>query len=295
MGSQLVTTRLAGAFLLAGFLLLPAADAQQPVRDPGADETPAFNDWGARTFLIEVQPLVEKYTGWKHDDLPAFRLVTREKYLEAMSEEARRFAPVPFGAAPIRPPMKANPAALTQISGLLGLYSQLTRTIYLLPGNLKPVMRNLDLPDRFTRDLVEIVCAHEMTHAFQDEKHPFRNATIFANPDAREAYAMLAEGHAVFVQEQVARELKLDEAAQEMIRQMAFHEAATTMVAGPSATIVMRRYTAGGRFVNAVFKRSGLAGVQRLFDHPPETTAAVLDPELYFATQHDAKTASTGR
>lgn len=268
---------------LSLFILLAAciATAQQPERE----DPPAFNSWVARSFLIEVQPLVEKHTGWQLPGFPKFQVVTRAEYCEATIREIE-------GALQKSSGLLAEPvprAALMRevrphTEGLLGRYSATTKTIFLLPGNLQPAMRDLNVSARFTRDLVEIVAAHEMTHAFQDEKYPFlehRRATM--DNDAQEAWSMLVEGHAMFVQERVAEDLKVSEAARTMAAQMAAREAVS-----PTAT-VMRRYIDGRKFVQAVFEKGGLKMVQRLFEHPPRSPAMIRDPELFFAMEQPAR------
>jgi uncharacterized protein (DUF2342 family) len=256
---------------------------------PDKEDAPAFNDWGARTFLIEVEPLVQKHTGWKLPDFPKFKLVTREQYVAATIEEWRRV--LPPGEMPTGAVAKGLEARLRRhAAGLVGAYRPSSKTIFLLPGNLKPIMRDLNVPHYFTRDLVEIVCAHEMTHAFQDAKYPFQERMAkLPDKEAREAYAMLTEGHAMFVQDRVAQDLKVSEAARTMAEELSAREAMNIKSSGDSEATVARRYTAGRRFVEAVFKKGGITAVQRLFDHPPKSPAAVLDPEVFFAMEEVEK------
>ena len=268
---------------LSLFILLAAciATAQQPERE----DPPAFNSWVARSFLIEVQPLVEKHTGWQLPGFPKFQVVTRAEYCEATIREIECALQKSSGllAEPV-PRAALMREVRPHTEGLLGRYSATTKTIFLLPGNLQPAMRDLNVSARFTRDLVEIVAAHEMTHAFQDEKYPFlehRRATM--DNDAQEAWSMLVEGHAMFVQERVAEDLKVSEAARTMAAQMAAREAVS-----PSPT-VMRRYIDGRKFVQAVFEKGGLKMVQRLFEHPPRSPAMIRDPELFFAMEQPAR------
>lgn len=285
--------RRAALALLAACLLVSAgAHAQTPDKE----DAPAFNDWGARTFLIEVEPLVQKHTGWKLADFPKFKLVTRDQYCAASLEELQRTALKP-GSLPTGAAIAALTADMKRHTiGLLGAYRPLSKTIFLLPGNLKPIMRDLHVADYFTRDLVEIVCAHEITHAFQDEKYPF-HARMAALPgkDAREAYAMLTEGHAMFVQDRVAQDLKVTEAARAMAEELAAREVLNSSSSGNSDANIMLRYTAGRRFVQAVYQRGGLAKVRDLFEHPPRSTALILDPALYFAAEQAAETKPAAR
>ena len=291
--------RLLGALRRAVFALLPAGlliSAGARAQSPDKEDAPAFNDWGARTFLIEVEPLVQKHTGWALADFPKFKLVTRDQYCAASLDELQHSALKP-GSLPTGADAAALAAEMKRHTiGLLGAYRPRSKTIFLLPGNLKPIMRDLHVADYFTRDLVETVCAHEITHAFQDEKYPFhaRMAALPGN-DAREAYAMLCEGHAMFVQDRVAQDLKVTEAARAMAAELAAREVLHSKSSGNSDTNVMLRYTAGRRFVEAVYQRGGLAKVRDLFEHPPRSTAVIFDPALFFATEQAAVTKAAGR
>ena len=95
---------------------------------------------------------------------------------------------------------------------------------------------------------------------------------------------LVLEGHAMFVQERVAEDLKVSEAARTMAAQMAAREALS-----PSPS-VMRRYIDGRKFVQAVFEKGGLKMVQRLFENPPKNPAVIRDPELFFAMEQAVAT-----
>ena len=264
-------TLVSGAFLVLA--VLPAF-AQQP----NAEEVPAYNDLFARTILIETLPLVEKHTGWKIPDLPKFRLVRRDQYAKVAAQEL-------VGVMRKRQPKLSEADALAaaeralqgQANGLLGRYSFLTRTIYLLPGNLKPMATRMKIEHWFTRDLIEIIIAHEMTHAAQDARFPHvEKLAACADDDARAAYGMLVEGHAMFIQERVAADLKISEAAARLGEQMA----AETGTGGAGWT----KYVAGKKFVQAAFDKGGIELVQKLFTKPPRAPLLVLEPENYFLT-----------
>jgi hypothetical protein len=269
------TMRLPLLLLVLWLTRLSPAEAQLA----DTDEVPAFNDLYARTMIIEILPLVEKHTGWKIADLPRFRLVTREQYGKAMAQEIapllREREPALSEAHALA---AAESAARAQAAGLLGKYSALSGTIFLLPGNLQPTVRRMGVEHRFVRDLIEVIIAHEMTHTAQDRRHPSR-AMLGACPDdeARDAYAMLTEGHAMFIQERIAAELRLNEAAAQLAQRML-----EETVSGKAS---WGRYLAGKKFVQAAYARGGLLLVQRLFLRPPRTRGQVLEPETYFLTE----------
>jgi|GEM_PF-5900246 len=272
-----------GAFL--AFAPAPASAQTPPPRDPFAEDAPAYNDLVARSFLIEVEPLVEKHTGWDcHWPVP-FRLVTRTQYIDAMLQEIRRkFAALSPGTNPAKIDAAFRPSIEAGSIGLLGRYSSFTKSLYLLPGNLPPALRNIGVEKRFTRDVIELVLAHELTHAVQDsQEHIGDRSETIRNEQQATAWTMIIEGHASWVADCVARDLGLDEAAQRLAQQMTAnsHQGADR---GQSSANT-RGYIAGKKFIEAVFAHGGLRAVQALFKNPPLTPDLIENPESFFALQ----------
>jgi hypothetical protein len=239
---------------------------------------PAFNDLFARTIIIEVMPLVEKYTGWKMADVPKFRLVTMEEFATKMAPPlAEQIRQQNSHLSEAKALEFAKNAVRTQSAGTLGVYIPRERTIFFLPRNLEPAFKRARIEHRFSRDLIEVVIAHEVTHAIQDAHHPLDAArAACADDEERAAFAMLVEGHATFVQEKVAAELRISEAAanfaDRLVAQM------------PTGRSEVERYVDGKKFVEAAFAKGGLGLVQRLFTKPPRARLHVREPEMYFLT-----------
>jgi hypothetical protein len=259
---------------------LPAQDAYGP-----GEEAPAYNDLVARSFLIEVQPLVEKHTGWSLGGFPKFRLVTQAEYTKVASQE---LVAQLRKARPDEPEEKLAAVAREIVGdravGLIGKYSPLTKVIYLLPGNLKPMLREMKVEERYTRDLIEVIIAHEMTHALQDAKYPIAEAIgSLRNGAQLEIYGTLLEGHACFIQERVARDLRLDEAATRLAAQMAVQNEVMPPVNGRG---IWARYVEGKRFVEVAFQTGGMPRVQQLFTQLPTDMSALQRPEAFFEHHH---------
>ena len=123
-------TRAARRLLLYTLLAARLATAQQPERE----DPPAFNSWVARSFLIEVQPLVEKHTGWQLPGFPRFQVVTRAEYCDATIREIECSLQKSSGllAEPV-PRAALMREVRPHTEGLLGRYSATTKTIFLLP------------------------------------------------------------------------------------------------------------------------------------------------------------------
>lgn len=267
---------------LATFGVVTFASSIAVAQYAGGEEAPAYNDYVARSFLIEVEPLVEKYTGWECEWPVAFQLVTRTQYADAIIADIRKGPSkedLGVSAEELRAFLEA------QAAGLLGVYSPISKKLFFLPGNLKPSMRSLGLEHRFMRDLVEVIMAHELTHSVQDAKLKLmeRQRRMFSK-DEKDAWIMLVEGHASWVQERVAADLGLEESAQRFAEQLMKKHSRFIGAAGESNDLGganMRGYIKGKLFVEAVYDKGGVKAVQRLFDDPPKSPRVIDDPDLY--------------
>lgn len=252
-----------------------------------AEDVPAYNDYVARTFLIEVEPLVEKHTGWDCEWPVPFRLVTRAQYVEeSIADLTKELAKQGPGIDQKIVGAKFRPLFESQAIGLLGRYSMVSRNLLFLPGNLKPMMRSLGLEHRFMRDLIEVIMAHELTHAVQDAKCKVSDRLLSAqSKDESTAWIMLVEGHATWVQERVAEDLGLAESAQRFAEQLmnkhAQFGASQRSSYSEMTDANMRGYIRGKLFVEAVYEKGGIKAVQHLFDEPPKSPGLIENPDLY--------------
>lgn len=248
-----------------------------------AEEPPAYNDIVARSFLIDVEPLIEKHTGWEcHWPVP-FRLVTRTQYVDATAREMKTRLAKDYPEMAVE--ARLRPMLESKAVGLLGCYSSTSKSLYLLPGNLKPLLRALGVEERHSRGLIEVILAHELTHAVQDSRHQIsERAMKISDDEAHAAWTMLVEGHASWVADRVADDLQLSEAAQRLAERMVRANVSPAWRQGSqSEGANYRGYTSGKKFVEQVFAKGGIKAVQALFDHPPTSPAMIENPDLYFA------------
>jgi hypothetical protein len=268
------------------FAALQLLASLSPAEDIEKEDVPAYNDLVARTFLIEVEPLVEKFTGWECEWPVAFQLVSRAQYVEeSIVDAAKELKKLNPGMDQKLVGEQFRSLFEAQAIGLLGRYSTTSRKIFFLPGNLKPMMRQLGIEHRFMRDLIEVIMSHELTHYVQDSKYNFgeRFRTLRSKEETK-AWMMLIEGHASWVQERVAEALGLDESAQRFAQQMlAKHQQDSRVESEGLFEANIRGYVQGKVFVEAVYEKGGIKAVQRLFDNPPKSSRLIEDPDLYLA------------
>jgi hypothetical protein len=266
------------------FIALLFSGSLGVAQDDYKEDVPAYNDLVARTFLIEVEPLVEKFTGWECEWPVAFQLVSRAQYVEeSIVDAAKELKKLEPGLDQKLVGTQFRSLFEAQAIGLLGRYSTTSRKIFFLPGNLKPMMRELGIEHRFMRDLIEVIMAHELTHYVQDSKYNFgERFRTLRSKEENKAWMMLIEGHASWVQERVAEALGLDESAQRFAQQMlAKHQQQGGQGSEGLFEANMRGYIQGKVFVEAVHEKGGIKAVQRLFDNPPKSPGLIEDPDLY--------------
>lgn len=274
------STRWCLLLIAAVFWAAGASLAQSPGRDALAEEAPAYNDLVTRSFLIEVEPLIEKHTGWDCPWPLPFRMMTRAQYAESLLKDLKARDPSLFADRRAEASLKLMLEA--QAAGLLGYYSTTAKSLFLLPGNLKPNLRALHIEQHYARDVIELIAAHELTHAVQDARHHISDyARRLTNPEEQDAWTMIVEGHASWVADRVATDLHLEESAQRLAEKLAAANPPTRQN-GEREAANLRGYIMGKKFIEQVFAKGGIRAVQSLFTNPPRSTAEIENPELFF-------------
>jgi hypothetical protein len=173
---------------------------------------------------------------------------------------------------------------------LAGFYDPIERRMVLVNEALRTGLFTSVLESVIRRDLVgELVLAHELTHALQDQHYGIDTGrTDLGEDDAQLAERAVYEGDATLagyatvlgkLTPNGARALaqKLDGLETEIAREY------------PDVPTVVResvvfQYAAGVSFVTQAYAKAGWGGVNALLAHPPRSTEQVLHPEKYFVT-----------
>jgi len=146
---------------------------------------------------------------------------------------------------------------------------------------------------RFTA-MNQIVLAHEMRHALQDQYaalHDELPDSVGDFDDRRMAFLSLLEGDATLVMERFLRQrlgALAPAAGAEATGEEAQSLAASGLADVPGAPPVVRDqlvqpYLAGVSFARAVWERSGPSALRDAWGKPPASMEQVLHPERYFA------------
>jgi hypothetical protein len=172
---------------------------------------------------------------------------------------------------------------------IAGFYDPLTGKLFLVPSGLPPVGWTVNLAQFvLRRDLVnEMLLAHELTHALQDQHFgTLKAADDPSNDDRSLAIHAVVEGDATLAG--IAYILNgLPEASLlDLVDRLGTVPAEMEKMF-PDTPPVLReelvfQYSAGAKFVAFAYLRGGWTAVNALLASPPTSTEQVLWPEKYF-------------
>jgi len=137
------------------------------------------------------------------------------------------------------------------------------------------------------RSLLQIVVAHELVHALQQQEIGlFDRFLAYRDVDALDAFQACVEGHAKFVDGEIAKRLG-STAEAEYWRGLFRYEKFRNRV--PLRDLLQRstrklnefRYLGGAEFVRGQWKQHGAEGIWALLKNPPRQTATIFRPDRY--------------
>lgn len=162
---------------------------------------------------------------------------------------------------------------------VVGFYDWRTKTLYLID----------DIPENMLRPVI----SHELTHALQDQYVGIENLPIFRekeNDDRIMATQALLEGDANSVMidyalKPMGRDSTMLPNIEPLIEEFTSTMGGRLMTSAPAfiRSNVLFPYINGFTFIQQLRQSGGWAQVNRLLEHPPQSTEQVLHPEKYFA------------
>ncbi len=171
---------------------------------------------------------------------------------------------------------------------IAGFYDPIERRMVLVEGVVTPDFTTRLLEGVMRRDFAgELVLAHELTHALQDQYYGLDfGRNNLGEDDAQLARHAVYEGDATLAGfAAVLGQLKPG-AAVSLAHKLegipgAMARAYPEIPAAVRETVVFQ-YVAGVNFVSWAYQRAGWEGVNALLAHPPVSTEQVLHPDKYF-------------
>ena len=216
-------------------------------------------------------------------------MLERELHAQYSTEELATLSRI-YALLGLVPPGTDLEHAYLELYGqqIAGFYDPIDRRMVLVEDAVAPGITTRILESVMRRDFAgELVLAHELTHALQDQYY----GLDFGRNDLGEDDAQLAR-HAVYEGDAtlagfaaVLGQLK-PSAAVELAHKLegipgAMARAYPDIPAAVRETVVFQ-YVAGVNFVSWAYQRAGWEGVNALLAHPPVSTEQILHPEKYF-------------
>ncbi len=170
-----------------------------------------------------------------------------------------------------------------------GFYDPDTKRMVLVSGTTDTGVWESAAQFAMQRDLLgEMVLAHELTHALQDQHFDLSGNldALKDNDDRALALKSVAEGDATITGFGYVVG-GMDKARLDMLVSRlselpeVFAKEAKSAPEGLRAPLIFQ-YSAGVKFVAEAYRRAGYAAVDELFKNPPQSSQQILHPELYF-------------
>ncbi len=174
---------------------------------------------------------------------------------------------------------------------LLAFYDFHTRRMVVIDGGEKSVGSNIESASERAgrRDyLGYLILAHEYTHALQDQNFHLGDnmRRLRDDTDAALALRSVAEGDAtlagwgyVLGKMDVSTVRTLESDIKTFTKDYTLHSKGGSLAGYEYFNFP---YVQGLRFVSEAYKRGGWAAVDALYRDPPESTAQIIEPSLYF-------------
>lgn len=169
------------------------------------------DDERVRTIADRCLPAVERACGRTFRQSPNVVLADTGDVMRALRRELEPSVAQFFAGQPRARIERALQLRADMFSGaLLGKYVFDSKELYVLPHLVAVQLATVDRSDADHDQVLQLVIAHELVHALQDQELGLRAmAQRCPANDAVAAMTMLIEGHAVFCSERAAAELGL--------------------------------------------------------------------------------------
>ncbi len=250
----------------------------------------SFTDEQIQAHAERIIPIIEELNGRTFDETPNVKSVGNFQMIQIL---ARDLAPQIEKQLPDVPKVliyfKAYLSAGLYAPSLLGKYGTEDQTVYVLPQNLHAIVEAEAIDAKYEEDVLQIVIGHELTHGLQDQEIDLAKSILDApDPDAMNAFNATIEGHAMFMENALAKKLGLDEAATaatELIMTEDLDDDAWLFerLAHVDAVQMEQVYLGGERFINHHHKDGGLEKIWQLLAEPPLRSSMITQPATYTA------------
>jgi len=277
-----------GLILLLGIAIgIVSLTARGWAGEPRAAAAPAsirFSLQQIQAFMAETAPHVERIMGRKFKHLPPLVIDDTEAVAAILAGDIE---PNVRKANPDLNQQEVANLALTQardqMPEILGKYGLKAKKLGVLPANLVPMLVEHRIELKHATGIMKLLIAHELAHALQAQYlDVFGILNSQPTEDATAACTAVIEGQAMFVQEQVARALRLEDAAAANNKVIALDAEEADALHSPDVAIYQEFiYLTGRRFTEHHYAKGGADRLWEILAKPPATTAMISHPDTY--------------
>jgi hypothetical protein len=247
----------------------------------------AAPDAGLQRLAQELVPLVERAAGARFDEVPVVVLADPEMLAEVVyAEQMHLLAALSDQGSAASEAAAQHTAA--EVSHLFaGKYGFLDKRLYISLDAIGNAIADRGADPRLAVPMVQLVLAHELAHALQDQ-HADLGALVTAasSGDAVMAANCLVEGHAVWIHEAVGAELDLRPAMVLMADLLGYARSGPPDDEASFTTSYV--YGLGREFTRWHMEHGGPEHMWTVLRQPPEQTATIVHPERWGDERADA-------
>jgi hypothetical protein len=223
--------------------------------------------------------LVEQAAGRRFERLPTVSVVdpdtlARVVYAEQLHLLARR-----KGLAPGQAEAHAARSADAMRHAAFGKYGFLDGHLYVDPAGIRAALPGAS--DQLLAAVLDLVLAHELTHALQDQELDLARLAQDRVGDEGIAVVCALEGHAAWVQMEVARELVAPDGAAVIAALLGYDASNPQHSTSPATFHDSYVYGQGTAFVASLEAKGGTERTWQVLARPPVRTAMVVHPDRY--------------
>jgi len=234
-------------------------------------------------MVEEIAPLVERFAGRAFDRIPSVVVADIPRVERVLYEEQVHLLRRANGMSAEAARRQARATVAEVGSTFVGKYGFLDHTLYIVPGAVRGALAEEGLEPGLEFAVLELVVAHELTHALQDQQANLDESVIHrSGNDAVMALNCLVEGHAVWVHEQVGAARGHPEAVEAVARILGYdREDEATAAIDPERYYTSYVYGQGRAFVDYHARERGSEALWTILRDPPLASSMIVHPDTY--------------
>jgi hypothetical protein len=246
---------------------------------PHADAAEALQSEALQPLVEQLVPLVEEAAGRRFHHVPPVVLADQQTLARVLYEEQRHLLRQLSGVDADHADASAAETAASVSHQFAGKYGFLDKTLYVSLEGIADALAMAQASPELAGQMVQVVLAHELTHALQDQHIDLARMVVDAGTaDAVMAANCAVEGHAVYVAEAVADEMGLQHANAVMADVLGYGSGLPTGADGFYSAYV---YGLGRDFAAWHTLQGGTDHMWTVLHAPPRATAMIVQPSRY--------------